>query len=99
LNLITPDAFLTAISEGGDPGAGDKAVVDRQIASKAVKVFVFNSQNATPDVQRLVDLARATGIPVVTVTETLTPAGATFQDWQTRQLEALQAALASATGR
>jgi zinc/manganese transport system substrate-binding protein len=99
LDLITPSSFLTAISEGTDPTAADKATVDRQLATKAVKVFVFNSQNSTPDVQRLVDAAKANGIPVATVTETLTPKGASFQEWQTRQLEALRAALAAATGK
>ena len=83
LHLLTPASFLDAISEGNDPTAADKATVDQQIATKAVKVLVFNSQNSTPDVQRLVDAAKAKGIPVATVTETLTPQGATFQDWQT----------------
>jgi zinc/manganese transport system substrate-binding protein len=35
----------------------------------------------------------------VTVTETLTPAGASFQDWQTAQLRAIVTALRQATGR
>src|SRR5207249_89883 len=99
LNLVTPASFLNAISEGNDPTAADKATVDRQIATKAIKVFVFNSQNATPDVQRLVDAAKANGIPLTTVTETLVPKGATFQAWQTAQLERLERALATATGR
>ena len=99
LHLLTPASFLDAISEGNDPTAADKATVDRQLAAKAVKVLVFNSQNSTPDVQRLVDAAKAKGIPVATVTETLTPQGATFQDWQTGQLQALERALATATGK
>jgi zinc/manganese transport system substrate-binding protein len=33
---------------------------------------------------------------VAAVTETLSPAGATFQDWQSAQLKTLQAALAQA---
>ena len=52
---------------------------------------MFNSQNSTPDVQRLVEQARNEHIPVTTVTETLTPAGATFQDWQTRVCALLDA--------
>ena len=49
--------------------------------------------------QRLTGAARAKGIPVTTITETLTPATASFQAWQVAQLRALQAALARATGR
>jgi zinc/manganese transport system substrate-binding protein len=93
LDLITPPAYLKAISEGTDPSAADKATVDRQVTTRQVKVFVFNSQNSTPDVQSVVGKARAAGIPVVQITETLSPAGATFQDWQTAQLKALLAAL------
>jgi zinc/manganese transport system substrate-binding protein len=43
-----------------------------------------------------VSAARAAGIPVVAITETLSPAGASFQDWQSAQLHALRAALAQA---
>jgi zinc/manganese transport system substrate-binding protein len=94
LQLLTPSGYMKAISEGTDPVAGDKATFDGQISSRAIKVLVFNKQNSTPDVQALVDKARGLGIPVVPITETLAPAGATFQDWQTAQLTALQAALA-----
>src|SRR6266849_611180 len=96
LNLISPPGFLKAISEGTDPTAADKATIDRQIVSKQVKVLLFNSQNSTPDVQALVDKARAMGIPMTSVTETLDPANLTFQDWQSKQLQALLDALASA---
>jgi zinc/manganese transport system substrate-binding protein len=94
LKLVTPPAFLKAISEGTDPTAQDKATVDRQIAKREIKVWVFNSQNGTPDVARLTSAARRRGIPVTTITETLTPATATFEAWQVAQLRALRAALA-----
>jgi zinc/manganese transport system substrate-binding protein len=93
LNLITPPEYMKAISEGTDPSAADKAMIEQQISSRSIKVFVFNSQNSTKDVVALVDKARAQGIPVAQVTETLTPAGATFQEWQTKQLQGLLAAL------
>ena len=99
LDLRTPPAFLTAISEGTDPTPADKATIDAQIANRQIKVYVYNSQNATPDIQAQVAAARARGIPVTTITETLTPAGASFQDWQVAQLSALQTALAVGTGQ
>lgn len=99
LNLVTPPGFLKAISEGTDPTAADKATTDAQIKNKQVKVYVYNSQNATPDVQGQVNAAKAEGIPVTTITETMTPAGASFQQWQIAQLGALQKALAQATGK
>ena len=90
---------MEAIAEGTEPTPADKATTDRQIAGHQVKVWVYNSQNATPDVQRLNDAAKAAGTPIATVTETLTPEGATFQAWMARELEGLRAALARATGR
>lgn len=99
LDLLTPRSFLKAISEGAEPTARDTTILDRQIASRQIKVWVFNSQNSTPDVQRVTDAARKKGIPVATITETLTPASATFQGWQSHQLQALARALAAATGR
>ena len=93
LNLVTPSSYLKAVSEGTDPSAVDKAEVQNEIASRSIKVFIFNSQNSTPDIQGLVDKATAQGIPVVKITETLEPATATFQDWQTAQLKDLLHAL------
>jgi zinc/manganese transport system substrate-binding protein len=93
LNLLTPYNYLKAISEGTDPTAADKAEIQNEVTSKTIKVFVFNSQNSTPDIQGLVDKATANGIPVVKITETLVPQSATFQDWQTNQLEDLLHAL------
>jgi len=98
LRLLTPPTFLKAISEGADPTAADKTTIDRQVAGKQIKVWVFNRQNSTPDVKRVTEAASRRGIPVTTITETLVPASASFQDWQSRQLRALAAALAQATG-
>ena len=95
---MTPESFLDAVAEGTDPTAHDKATVDSQVKDHQIKVFVFNSQNSTPDVQAIVKAARAQGIPISTVTETLAPANVTFQAWQVKQLKALEAALKKATG-
>jgi zinc/manganese transport system substrate-binding protein len=99
LALLTPPSFLSAISEGTEPTAADKATIDQQISSHQIKVYVYNSQNATPDIQRQIEEARSAGIPVATITETLVPAGASFQAWQVQELQRLASALADATGR
>lgn len=99
LDLLTPPSFLKAISEGTDPSAADKATIDSQISEKKIRVYVVNSQNSTPDVAAQISAAKKQGIPVTTVTETLSPAGESFQDWQSAQLTALERALAQATGK
>jgi zinc/manganese transport system substrate-binding protein len=93
LKLLTPYSFAKAIAEGTDVTAADKQAVDEQVSRRLIKVWVFNSQNVTPDVQRVTAIARRQRIPVATVTETLAPASDSFQQWQVAQLEALLAAL------
>ena len=99
LDLVTPYSYLKAISEGTDPTAADKSSVDAQINDNQIKVWVFNSQNSTPDIQTLTTEAKNHHIPVTTITETLSPAGASFQAWQSAQLQSLEQALAQATGK
>jgi zinc/manganese transport system substrate-binding protein len=99
LTVLTPETFIKAIDEGMEPSAADTATYDEQIATRRIKVFIYNAQNATPDVDTLKGKAQTAGIPIVTVTETLTPGGATFQAWQATQLKALQQALATAKGK
>jgi zinc/manganese transport system substrate-binding protein len=98
LNLITPYSFLRAISEGNEVTAADKQTIDAQIQQHQIKIYVYNSQNVTPDVQAQLQEVKAAHIPVAIITETLQPAGSTYQAWQTRQLVGIQAALAQATG-
>jgi len=99
LRLLTPYSFAKAVAEGTDVTAEDKQAVDRQAEDRQIKVWVFNSQNVTPDVQRVNELAKAKGIPIATVTETLDPAQDTFEQWQVAELEGLMRALEEATGR
>jgi zinc/manganese transport system substrate-binding protein len=99
LDLVTPPSFLKAISEGTDPAPSDLSTINSQISGKKIDVYVFNSQNATPDVAAQVKAAKAKGIPVSTVTETLSPATASFEQWQVAQLQTLIAALHQATGK
>jgi zinc/manganese transport system substrate-binding protein len=99
LDLITPYSYLKAVSEGQDISAADEATVEQQITQKQVKVLIYNSQNTPNNIQALINRARANHIPVATITETLTPATASFQDWQSAQLQGIQSALARATGK
>jgi zinc/manganese transport system substrate-binding protein len=98
LNLITPPSFLRAISEGTEPTAADKSTIDSQIQGHRMKLYVYNSQNATPDIQRQTAECRTAGIPVTTITETLVPEGASFQQWQVHQLLGIAASLKEAVG-
>ena len=98
LELITPASYMKAVSEGSDITAADEAAVERQIDQKQIKILVYNIQNTPPNVQIILDKARKQGIPAVRVTETMVPVTATFQEWQTAQLENIRMALKHASG-
>lgn len=99
LRLITSQRFMNATSEGTDVTAQDARAAQGQIMGHEVEVWIYNHQNATPEVQRLNALARAARIPIATVTETLSPPTASFEQWQVAQLQALARALHQTTGR
>jgi zinc/manganese transport system substrate-binding protein len=97
LKLLTPYSFMKATSEGTDPSAQDIVTIQHQLATRQIKVWIYNSQNATPQIQRFNQLARASGIPIATITETLDPPTYDFQQWQVSQLKRIAAALRQAT--
>ena len=98
LKLITPYSFTKAIAEGTEVTATDKQTVDSQAQDRLIKVWVYNSQNVTPDVSAVNGIVRSQHIPIATVTETLSPASDTFEQWQVAELQGLLAALHRATG-
>jgi len=95
LNLISPPEFMQAVAEGNDPPANAVAEFQNQVASKAIKVLVYNVQTATAVTTNLKLQATQQSIPIVGVSETLQPESATFQEWQDSQLVALENALNS----
>jgi zinc/manganese transport system substrate-binding protein len=99
LRLLTPYSFTKAIAEGTEITAQDKETVNTQAQQRQIKVWVYNSQNATPDIQQINAICRARHIPSATVTETLSPASDTFEQWQVAQLQELIRALHEATGK
>ena len=99
LTLLTPYNFAKAVAEGTEVSASDIETVDRQVRNHLIKVWVFNSQNVTPEVKQVNNLAQAAHIPIPTVTETLSPASLNFEQWQDAELRGLLNALHKATGR
>ena len=67
--------------------------------SKAVREGLHPSFGGERPAEEVNALARANHIPIVSVTETLSPASATFEQWQVAQLQRLERALHGATGR
>jgi zinc/manganese transport system substrate-binding protein len=94
LDLVTPPAFIQAVGDGNDPPASTVATFQDQLNSGQVKVLLYNEQTVTPLTDSLKQLAEGKNIPIVGMTETVSPPDAKFQDWMGAQITALQQALA-----
>ncbi|MEV0636562.1 zinc ABC transporter substrate-binding protein [Streptomyces sp. NPDC050619] len=88
----TPAAFSEAIEEGDD--VSPKILQDTLalFSGKEVKALVYNQQTSGPQTEKSEAAAKAAGIPVVPVTETL-PQGKDYLGWMTANVDALAGAL------
>jgi zinc/manganese transport system substrate-binding protein len=98
LDLVSPPAFMQAVSEGNDPPAQSIVQFDQLIQNRTIAVLVYNNQTVTPLTDTIKAEAAQQGIPVVGITETIQPSNATFQNWMYSELIALQNALEQARG-
>lgn len=79
------EKFQIAIMNDTEPSARDVAAFERDLKEHKVRVMFYNKQASDKIVQHLVELARASSVPVVGVTE-LVPPGMTFQQWMLSEL-------------
>lgn len=93
LDLISPPAFMNAVSQGNDPPASAVVQFQQQLTQKQIAVLVYNVQTATLVTTNAKHLAADNGIPTVGFSETVVPPDTPFQDWQVMELTALQSAL------
>ncbi len=99
LDLISPPGLMNAVAEDASPSVQDVALFHDQVKGKKIKILVYNNQTNGNLTSQLREAAEKAGIPVVGVSETLSPVGATFEDWQISQLQALDHALALSAKR
>ncbi|MHB1487344.1 MAG: metal ABC transporter solute-binding protein, Zn/Mn family [Acidimicrobiales bacterium] len=98
LDLISPEAFMRAVSDGTDPAPGAVATFFNQIKTRSARILAYNSQTATAVTTDVKRLAEAHHVPVVAVTETIQPPGASYQTWMAGQLQAIRSALQAGAG-
>ena len=89
---MTNEAFQTAIMNEVEPSASDIAALEDDIRSGRVKVLFYIEQVEDAFTRNLADLARASGVPLVSVTETQ-PDGRTFAEWMLDSLDETAKAL------
>ena len=90
------EKFALAVMNNAEPTPSEVAGFENDLKGHKVKVMLYNAQASEPAVQRLVQLAKDNGIPVVGVSET-EPPKSTYQAWMLGQLDALDKALAGPT--
>lgn len=95
LVISTPAGLLNAEANGAEPTPRDVQILRRQLSDGTDRVLIYNTQTDGALPQQFRSLAVAHGVPVVDVSETLQPAGATFQQWQLAQLDQLSDSLDS----
>ena len=89
----TPPGFAQSVEDGNEPAQSDTEQMDTLLSNRAVKVLLYNLQTTSSDTENAREVARAAGIPVVAVTETVPRTEPNYQSWQLHQLQALYAAL------
>jgi zinc/manganese transport system substrate-binding protein len=96
LDLVSPPAFMEAVSEGNEPSQPDIRNFTQQLESGNVSVLVYNEQTATPTTSSMMVIATENNVTVVPVTETIQPLTQppiTFQEWMNAELISLYNAL------
>jgi len=92
----TPDEFSEAIEEGTDVPADVLQETLALFSEKRVAALVYNAQTTGATTDQVVAAAKAAGIPVVPVTETLPadlPAGSGYIEWMTENVDAVASAI------
>jgi len=84
--------FQLAVMNGTEPSAASIAAFERDLRTRTVKVLLYNTQTGHALAERMRAIARESGVPIVSVTET-EPEGQRYQEWMASQLDALDRAL------
>ncbi|WP_370523791.1 metal ABC transporter solute-binding protein, Zn/Mn family [Nocardia sp. CY15] len=90
---LTPHEFQEAIEQETDPAPAAVVATQDLLTGKRVRALIYNVQTEDKITKDLRNTAQNAGIAVVEVTETL-PEGEDYIQWQTKNAQALAAALA-----
>lgn len=84
--------FQIAVMNNTEPSASSVAAFEDDLKHHKVALLVYNSQASDPIAERMEKLAQDSGIPIVGTPETQPP-GVTYQQWMTKELDAVDHAL------
>lgn len=89
----TPNGYQQAVASESDPAPADVHTFLDELARHAIDVLIYNPQTEGSIPDQIRSAAEQSGVPVVTVTETVPQDQSTFVGWQDAQLTALAKAL------
>lgn len=84
--------FQLSVMNDTEPAASDIAAFEADLRGKRVRALIYNAQAVSKLTERMMGIAKQTRVPTISVTETQ-PAGKTYQQWMSGQLDALANAL------
>lgn len=90
--------FQVKIMNDSEPDADQTAAFEKSLTSKTARILFYNSQVTDPTTERMQNIAKKSGVPVVGVTETQPLDQKSYVDWMMRELDEVQTAL-EAKGR
>jgi zinc/manganese transport system substrate-binding protein len=85
--------FQVKIMNDAEPTADETASFQKSLTSKRAKILFYNSQVTDPTTERIQELARSAGIPIVGVTETQPPEQSSYVQWMMHELDGVRAAV------
>jgi zinc/manganese transport system substrate-binding protein len=91
---LTPFPFQADIMNGTDPAPQLVTLQNSFFSGHKVKVFVHNQQVTDSLTESFVQAAKAAGIPVVGVYETMPTPGYDYQSWMLAEVKAIEKAVA-----
>ena len=97
IRVLTPFSFQADIMSGTDPTPQDMALETGFFSHHAVKVFVYNQQVVDTLTGSIRSDARAAGIPIVGVYETMPAPGYDYQSWMLAETRAIADAVIHST--
>jgi zinc/manganese transport system substrate-binding protein len=93
IDILTPFSMQADIMNGTDPAPQAVSLQNALFSDHRVKAFVYNLQVTDSVTEQFLEHARAAGIPVVGVYETMPTPGYDYQSWMMAELHALQRAV------
>jgi zinc/manganese transport system substrate-binding protein len=90
---LTPFSMQADIMNGTDPAPQNVSLQNSLFSGHKVKIFVHNQQVTDSLTESFVKAAKAAGIPVVGVYETMPTPGYDYQSWMLAELKALEKAV------